>query len=41
MWETWQAIGIGIFFIVSICVITFSIIGLAAFMEWLYKSEGQ
>jgi hypothetical protein len=33
----WDRIGIGIFLIVAIAIITFGIIGLATFMEKLYK----
>ncbi len=34
-----EKFGIGIFFVVTTALITFSIIGLAAFMERLYKKN--
>lgn len=34
-----EKFGIGIFFVVTIAIVTFGIIGLAAFMERLYKKN--
>ena len=37
----WDKFGIGIFFVVTTGAITFAMIGLASFMERLYKKKGK